>query len=120
MSFFPVLELIDRLCIARLKWEKTQANQEELTWYEEQWQQFETAPEIDQHISDLTEIHRQIWNLEWQLKTGVEDQLSLEEIGRRAIAIRDWNNRRLILKNSAAELLNCKVREIKQDHLSDR
>lgn len=120
MSFFPVLELIDRLCIARLKWEKTQSNQQELDWYESQWARFETSPEVDQHIEDLTKIHREIWNLEWQLKTGVEDQLSLEEIGRRAIAIRDWNNRRLILKNSAAELLNCKVREIKQDHLSDK
>jgi len=42
----------------------------------------------------------------------------LEEIGRRAIAIRDWNNKRLVLKNSAAELLKCDVREIKKDHLS--
>lgn len=120
MSFFPVLELIDRLCIARLKWSKTQSNVEELRWYEDQWAKFESTPEIDDHIRKLTEIHREIWNLEWQLKTGVEHQLSLEEIGRRAIAIRDWNNKRLILKNSAAELLNCKVREIKQDHLSDK
>ena len=118
MSFFPALELIDRLCIARLKWEKTSANQEELLWYETQWAKFETSPEVDQHIKDLTDIHRQIWNAEWQLKTGVEHELTLEEIGRRAIAIRDWNNKRLVLKNSAAELLKCNVREIKKDHLS--
>ena len=66
-----------------------------------------------------TEIHRQIWNLEWQLKTGVEDQLSLEEIGRRAIAIRDWNNRRISYKNSIAAVFGLKLREIKTDHLSD-
>ena len=94
MSFFPALELIDRLCIARLKWEKTSANQEELLWYETQWAKFETSPEVDQHIKDLTEIHRQIWAAEWQLKTGVEHELTLEEIGRRAIAsvIALWPN----------------------------
>ncbi len=120
MVNFPVLELMDRLCIARLKWEKTQSNQEELLWYEREWSKFDITPAISEHIEKLTEIHRQIWNLEWQLKTGVEHQLSLEEIGRRAIAIRDWNNKRLTVKNSAATLLNCPVREIKQNHLSDK
>lgn len=117
-NFFPVLELIDRLCIARLKWEKTQANDQELLWYEQQWARLPGSPELNQHIQDLTAIHREIWNLEWQLKSGVEHELPLDEIGRRAIAIRDWNNRRLVIKNSAAELLNCKVREIKKHHLS--
>ena len=118
MFQFPALELIDRLCIARIKWEKTKANKEELTWYENEWSKFSSTPDIDKHIEELTVIHKEIWNLEWQLKTGVEDQLPLEEIGRRAIAIRDWNNKRLTVKNSAATLLNCPVREIKHDHLS--
>lgn len=49
---------------------------------------------------------------------GTEANLPLEEIGRRAIKIRDWNNRRIALKNSMAEKLDCTVREIKKDHLS--
>ena len=117
--FFPVLELIDRLCIARLKWENTQANQSELDWYEEQWSRFESSPEIDEHIKQLTQIHKEIWKLEWQLKSGVEHQLTLEDIGRNAIAIRDWNHKRLVVKNSAAQLLGCGVREIKKNHLSE-
>ena len=36
-NHLPVLELIDRLCIARLKWRKIQQNQEELEWYEQEW-----------------------------------------------------------------------------------
>ena len=119
MVNFPVLELMDRLCIARIKWEKTQANQEELDWYEREWKKFTASPEIESHIQRLTEIHKEIWNLEWQLKSGVEHQLPLEEIGLRAIAIRNWNNKRLTVKNSAAKLLDCPVREIKHDHLSD-
>ena len=119
MVNFPVLELMDRLCIARIKWEKTQANKQELDWYEKEWAKFTTNPKIEEHIERLTDIHKEIWNLEWQLKSGVEHELPLDEIGRRAIAIRDWNNKRLVVKNSAAELLNCPVREIKSNHLSE-
>ena len=119
MSFFPALEIIDRLCIARLKWEKTQSNAEELGWYEREWQKLPGSGDLEPVVKELSDIHREIWNLEWQLKTGVEHELSLEEIGRRAIKIRDWNNRRLQVKNRAAELLRCPVRELKQDHLSE-
>jgi hypothetical protein len=57
--------------------------------------------------------------LEWELKTGQEEKLELAEIGRRAIAIRNMNNKRIAFKNTIAEKLNDPVREIKQDHLSD-
>jgi len=118
--FFPVLELIDRLCIARVKWERTNhSNKEELDWYENAWQQFPSSPELDYHIEELTKIHNGIWDLEWQLKSGVEQQLSLDEIGRRAINIRNLNNQRIEHKNAAAKLLDDPVREVKQDHLSD-
>ena len=119
MKFFPILEVIDRLCIARIKWERTHANQEELDWYENVWQNIPTSPQLEDNIKRLTEIHNAIWDLEWQLKSGVEDQLTLDEIGRRAIKIRDYNNKRIAFKNSTAELLNDPVREIKQDHLSE-
>ncbi len=125
MQFLPELELIDRLCIARVKYERTTGgNQDELDWYEAQYQQLVadlTADQIVQlnsDIEEITKIHNQIWNLEWQLKSGVEHLLPLDEIGRRAIAIRDWNNRRISYKNSIAELFGLKLREIKTDHLS--
>lgn len=126
MEFLPVLELIDRLCIARIKHERTQgANQDELDWYEDKYRglieimdarQRET---LDHNIAEITMIHNRIWDLEWQLKSGVEHLLPMDEIGRRAIAIRDWNNKRITYKNSIAELFGLKMREIKTDHLSD-
>jgi hypothetical protein len=67
----------------------------------------------------MTDIHHAIWDLEWQLKSGVEQMLSLAEIGRRAIAIRDFNNKRIAYKNSVASILGHPVKEIKQDHLAD-
>ena len=120
MEFLPALELIDRLCIARVKHARTQgANQNELDWYEERYRQMPQSAELDEVIERMTDIHHAIWNLEWQLKSGVEQMLSLQEIGRRAIAIRDFNNRRIAYKNSVAHIVGHPVTEIKQDHLAD-
>ena len=126
MKFLPELELIDRLCIARIKHQRINgANQDELDWYEDQYQQLivnlsaEQLLQLQSDIAEITRIHNKIWDLEWQLKSGVEHLLELDEIGRRAIAIRDWNNKRITFKNSIAELFNLKLREIKTDHLSD-
>lgn len=126
MQFLPQLELIDRLCIARVKFERINgANQDELDWYEARYQELiadlspDQLAQLQNDIAEITKIHNRIWDLEWQLKSGVEHLLEMDEIGRRAIAIRDWNNRRITYKNSIAELFGLKLREIKTDHLSD-
>lgn len=115
---FPIIELIDRLAIAEVKFQRTSANEEELTWYQNQALHIDTSKIVDEY-KNLKQIHNEIWKLESELKSGREDELSLEEIGRRAIAIRDHNNKRVALKNLIAEKLNCPVREIKKDHLSE-
>lgn len=117
MTFFPVIELVDRYSIACLKYDKTQANKEEVDFYKQQLSKYDTSI-VQTEIEELYNIHKQIWNLEAELKSGKETELPLDEIGRRAIAIRDLNNKRIKLKNLAAEKLGCGVKEIKQDHLS--
>lgn len=114
---FPVIELVDRYSIAKLKFDKTKANQDELEFYQQQVQQFDLS-KVSTELEALYTIHSNIWALESELKTGREQELPLEEIGRRAIAIRDLNNQRVTLKNKIAEQLGCTVREIKKDHLS--
>lgn len=114
---FPVIEFIDRLAIAMVKYERTKANIDELMFYQTQSENLDLI-KIKTEFSDLKDIHNKIWDLESELKSGREAELPLEEIGRRAIAIRDWNNKRISLKNTIAEKLGCVVREIKQDHLS--
>jgi hypothetical protein len=115
---FPVIELVDRLAIAEVKFQRTGANKEELLWYKDQAMHINIS-EIVNEYEDLKRIHNEIWELEAELKTGREAELALEEIGRRAIAIRDHNNKRVALKNLMAEKLSCPVREIKKDHLSE-
>jgi len=115
---FPVIELVDRLAIAEIKWQRTQANREELDWYQQQMMQFDTSL-IAKNMQQLQDIHNSIWELEKELKSGQEHNFSLEEIGRRAIEIRNFNNKRIKLKNQMAEILNCPVREIKKEHASE-
>lgn len=115
---FPIIELVDRLAIAEVKFKRTKANEEELLWYMNQAIRIDLTLIVDEY-EDLKRIHDEIWELEAELKTGREAELSLEELGRRAIAIRDHNNKRVALKNIMAERLNCPVREIKKDHLSE-
>jgi len=117
MIVFPIIELVDRYTIALLKFNKTGGNQEELDFYSTQLHSYDLTL-IKDSLDQLYSIHGKIWELEALLKSGREQELSLEEIGRRAIAIRDYNNKRIKLKNSIAEQLGCNVREIKQDHLS--
>jgi hypothetical protein len=119
MIFFPAVELLDRLAISRVKWRRTQANNEELNYYEKQAQYLDIDAECEALIYELEMIHNDIWELEKELKSGHEQDLPLEEIGRRAIAIRNHNNRRIKHKNLLAQRLGCSVREIKQDHLSE-
>ena len=114
---FPVIELFDRLAIAEVKWDKTHNNQQELEWYRDQTAHFDLDL-IKLKFEELKNIHITIWGLEAELKSGREYEFSLEEIGRRALLIRDWNNKRIAIKNSIADLLGCSVKEIKQDHLS--
>lgn len=115
---FPIIELVDRYSIAKLKFVKTGANKSELEFYQQQLKKYNIFP-IEQELSDLYQIHLQIWELEAELKSGTEENLPLEEIGRRAIKIRDWNSKRVALKNCMAEKLGQgDIQEIKLDHLS--
>jgi hypothetical protein len=116
-SVFPIVELVDRYTIAKLKFFKTNNNLEEVEFYNNQLACY-NLDSVDDMINELYQIHSNIWALEAELKSGKESDLDLNEIGKRAIEIRNWNNRRVAIKNQIAELLNCPVREIKKDHLS--
>ena len=111
---FPTIELVDRYAIAVVKFEKTDgANQEELDFYLAEIKEINLNPH-NPKLVELIEHHKYVWSLEDDFKKGRIDALPLEEIGQRAIHIRDVGYRRQELKNSLAELVNDPVREIKQ------
>ena len=116
---FPVIEIVDRYSIAVVKHEKTNgANQEELDFYLEQMEEANINLS-DVKVIELIEHHRYVWSLEDDFKKAKIDALPLEEIGRRALYIRDIGYRRVDLKNALAEIVNDPVREIKKDHVTN-
>jgi hypothetical protein len=110
---FPVIELVDRYCIAVVKSGKTNnANVEEVDFYSKQME--ETGITIlHPLVQELIQHHEYVWSMEDDFKKGQIDKKSLEEIGRMALTIRDQGYERLRLKNALAELVNDPVREIK-------
>lgn len=114
----PNASLIDRLSILVHKVEKIGES------YLPEFFQFarEVLLEIDPAtlaaLRKLYEINGKIWSMEADLRKGKEGELSLEEIGRRAIRIRDENNRRVSVMNEVAELTH-EFKEIKKDHASE-
>jgi hypothetical protein len=116
---FPIIEIVDRYAIAVVKHEKTNGvNQEELDFYLDQINEVGIDP-LDPKLVELIEHHRYVWSLEDDFKKAKIDNLPLEEIGRRALYIRDIGYRRVDLKNDFAELLNDPVREIKKEHITE-
>ena len=111
---FPLIELVDRYVISQIKFEKTQgANQLELNFYTDQISQFDLNV-VKNDLENLKLLHYKIWDLEDDFKKCRIDGTDLNEIGRRALIIRDYNNQRVNLKNLIAEKLDDPIREIKQ------
>ena len=117
-DFFPVGELIDRLIIARIKTEKLGSITNESKWYDAAVENLDLSS-VEEEMQDLKQAHLVIWELESLLKSGLEEQLPLAEIGKRAIKIRDYNAKRVAIKNCISKKMNCDVVEIKKDHLSE-
>ena len=116
---FPIIEIVDRYTIAVVKHKKTNgANQEELDFYIEQMQEVNLDLQ-HQLILELINHHSYVWSLEDDFKKNRIDEMPLEEIGRRALHIRDIGHIRVDLKNTLAKLLNDPVREIKRDHITE-
>ena len=110
---FPVIELVDRYCIAIVKSVKTNdANAEEVNFYSQQMD--ETGiDKLHPLVQQLVQHHEYVWSLEDDFKKSRIDSLPLEEIGQRALRIRDVGFKRMELKNALAEMYNDPVREIK-------
>lgn len=65
------------------------------------------------NIIRLAQMNFEIWNLEHEIRQGGEDKFTLEEIGKRAVMIRDLNKKRIDYKNKintmAGHFNECKI-----------
>lgn len=68
----------------------------------------------------ITQQNVEIWNLEHEMRKVAEGpgQFTYEEVGKRAVKIRDLNRKRIEYKNIINDLLGNQFRETKVNHLS--
>jgi len=125
----PLSELADRYSILRLKIERMHQQDNAFV---EQFAIFtaELNTELDkvkngnrakveECIRQLYIINGHIWNLEFDIRSGKIGEANLEEVGRRALKIREYNAKRLEQKNMIARLSsNMIFFDIKVDHAS--
>ena len=113
MYKFPVIELVDRYCIAKLKFNNIGNNKEELDFYTEQLHDIDFEL-IQEELDKLYDVHARVWELEDDFKKyRVEKLYDLAEVGRRALACRDIMEERYVLKNVIADKLEDPVKERK-------
>jgi len=123
----PIAEIIDRLSIVTLKKNHDSENLEILKEWDIYNSEFITYCIRNKELEvtlvnaqeQLFEINGKIWTLESDIRKGKENELGLEEVGRRAIAIRELNKQRINVKNAITVLTNQGHKEIKIDHASE-
>jgi hypothetical protein len=120
---FPIAEIMDRMSILKLKIEhfdkpelrKEYANfEKELDNYKK-----EGFPVRKKWLDELYTINSKIWILEADIRDGREGKFSLEEVGRRALKIRDYNKERIAIKNKIIEATGIGHKDVKVHHASD-
>ena len=117
----PLPEILDRLSILKLKIERIGEPhlKKELEEYEHALEEFRTRVKIDDSwLDELYSINSQIWDLESDIRRGKEGELGLEEVGRRAIAIRELNKKRIAVKNKVIDCTGIGFRDVKMNHCS--
>jgi len=115
-------EVIDRMTIVKLKIERIGEPhlKKEYNEYENALNEFEKKgiKIKDKWFSELYEINKKIWDLESDIRRGKEKELGLEEVGRRAIEIRNINQQRVSIKNQITEETGNGFKDIKMNHAS--
>jgi hypothetical protein len=64
----------------------------------------------------LVDVHNRIWDLEADIRAGKEGEIGLEEVGKRAIQIRDLNRERVAIRNEIVEMVGEGFKDIKVNH----
>jgi hypothetical protein len=113
-------DVADRLTISRLKLQYGLATEVEVQAYADEVEECGVTKTVAGRLAlaELECANRAIWALEYAIKTGRDESLPLEEIGRRALEIRDWNRRRVAARNAINGLTGTGYQEVKGDHAS--
>lgn len=112
-------DVVDRWTIAYLKFYRGK-----IDTVSEQYAYVDHCANYDQAViadsfKELLKHNGDIWTLESDIRQGKEGELGLEEVGRRALQIRDHNQLRIAVKNKLNQYFNEGFIEYKSDHASE-
>lgn len=121
----PMSELCDRFTIARIKQQRltsAQANQQDLNAQIDYYKQGIEISDftLGDLIQKLEKINGKMWDAEYNIRRGLDDDAPMEEIGRRALVIRGLNLERIAVKNQiAAHCKQAEFTEVKRYYMRD-
>lgn len=111
-------DIVDRYSICKLKHERLKLdNSLEIELLKNEIDKYS---DIELYVEILYEVNGKIWDLESDIRKGNEQLLGLEEIGRRALKIREHNNLRVTYKNDINSKYEEGFIEVKMDHGSEK
>jgi len=126
---YPLDELMDKRSILLLKIERI--DDQEVR--ERLWKEFSdytvaiwgyinegvcTIDQVEEWHKELYETNGKMWDLEADIRGGKEGTMSLEEVGKRAIEIRNFNGVRVAIKSKIVETIGMGYKDIKINHAS--
>jgi hypothetical protein len=122
----PLPEALDRLSILSLKLEHVTDEQKksvvkrEYDYYVHVVESYRLSGLVvkDEWLKGLIDVNRRCWDMEDAIREGQEGRLGLEEVGRRALELRNMNKERIALKQHIAQETGMDFFEIKVNHAS--
>lgn len=120
----PIAELCDRLTIAQLKLERLSDDEINKSELQKQIEYYESGVDTKNKVLvklvlDLHEINGKMWDAEYAIRKGLDEDLGLKEIGRRALKIRDLNRVRVKVKNEITDVVGQpEFKDCKMNHAS--
>jgi hypothetical protein len=112
MLTYSIGDICDRLSILSLKKERFPSKEidREYEIFVEAYIDAVADKEYTDQVRELTKylltVNDKIWKLEADIRLGKEEVLGLEEVGHRAIQIRDLNKLRVEAKNTINRITN--------------
>tara|TARA_B100000700_G_C14602727_1_gene649873 strand:- start:81 stop:461 length:381 start_codon:yes stop_codon:yes gene_type:complete len=117
----PIPEVADRYTIAILKIERLGPSEIDIEDMKKQIEYYKQGldlanSDLSKLVNDLYQINGQMWDAEHAIRKGQDENLGLEEIGKRAIKIRDLNRIRMKVKNDIIELTGDGFKDCKMNY----
>ena len=120
----PLPEVVDRYTIFQLKLERLDHTQIDIDSMKDQLEYYKkgidfTNTQLLKLSKDLYNVNGRIWDTEGSIRAGLDDELGYDEIGKRAVQVRDLNRVRMSIKNDITELTGEGFKDCKMNYAGE-